>query len=117
MNVTKAKSSSGDYSGSIGKVLVIYCCILVLAGVQFVIAYQHLDTRATFVRMLLVALLEAGFAVLFFMHLGSEDRKFRFGVAFFVIFILAAMQYGWTDSFRMGRGGAPGSGYGAESSR
>jgi len=36
------------YADSITKYIVIYVCILVLAGVQFVIAYTHLSGTAMF---------------------------------------------------------------------
>jgi heme/copper-type cytochrome/quinol oxidase subunit 4 len=90
-----------DYAGSLGKILIIYLCILLLAGLQFVIAYQHWAVRTMFLRMLLIAIVEAGLAVTFFMHLGSEDRKFTFSVAVVVIFVLISMQFSWTDSFRL----------------
>ena len=48
---------------------------------------------------------------MFFMHLGSEKRGFVIFVAVFTLFVLAAMQYGWTDSFRMMLGAAPNSSY------
>ncbi len=109
MSVTNIKSGgTADYSGSLGKILIIYLCIVLLAALQFVIAYQHLDVRATFLRMFAIALVEAGLAVTFFMHLGSEDKKFTFSVAVLVIFVLISMQFSWTDSFRMQRG-VPGS--------
>ena len=54
-------------------------------------------------RMFAVAVLEAGLAVVFFMHLGSENRAFVTWVAIVTLFVLAAMQYGWTDSYRMER--------------
>jgi caa(3)-type oxidase subunit IV len=111
MSMTKVQTDGpGGYSGSLTKIMIIYGCILVLAALQFVVAYQHLDGRATFLRMFLIAIVEAGLAVTFFMHMGSEDRKFAFSVAILVIFVLAVMQFGWTDSFRMERG-VPGSSY------
>ena len=51
--------------------------ILILAGLQFVIAYQHVDVGTMIFRMFAVAFLEAGLAVVFFMHLGSENRALR----------------------------------------
>ncbi len=89
----------------IGKNLVVYLCILALAAIQFVIAYQNIDGMQMFVRMLIVAIVEAGMALLFFMHL-SENRGLLWFVAIFTVFVLLAMQYGWTDSFRIA-GGAP----------
>jgi len=86
-------------SGGMGKDLVVYLCILALAGVQFVIAYQSIEASQMLVRMLVVALIEAGLALLFFMHL-AENRGLLWFVSVFIVFVLLAMQYGWTDSFR-----------------
>src|SRR3981081_1162460 len=95
--------------GGIGKYLVVYVAILILAGLQFVIAYQHIDGAQMFARMLLIALAEAGFALVFFMDRWEEKRGLLLFVAIFTIFVIAAMQYGWPDSFRM-LVGAPGAG-------
>ena len=88
-------------SNGIGKDLGIYVCLLVLAGLQFVIAYQNINTSQMLTRMLAVACLEAGLAALFFMHLWKEKRGFLLFVAIFTISVLLGMQYGWTDSFRL----------------
>jgi len=93
--------------GGIGKDLVVYVCLLALAGVQFVIAYQNIDALQMFWRMLAVACVEAGLAVLFFMHLWNEKRAFLWFVLVFTVAVLLGMQYGWTDSFRMLVGAAP----------
>ena len=87
--------------GGIGKNVGIYVCLLALAGLQFVIAYQNIDAWQMGARMMAVALVEAGLAVLFFMHLWVEKRGFLLFVAVFTGFVLLTMQYGWTDSFRM----------------
>jgi heme/copper-type cytochrome/quinol oxidase subunit 4 len=89
------------YTDSPGKYIVIYACILVLAALQFVIAYSHVDTTAMFARMLFVAIAEAALALMFFMHLWAEKRGFFLFVVVFTGFVLLAMQYGWTDSYRM----------------
>jgi heme/copper-type cytochrome/quinol oxidase subunit 4 len=91
----------------IGKYLVVYIAILILAGLQFVIAYQHIDGSQMFARMFFIALAEAGLGLMFFMHLWEEKRGLLLFVAVFTIFVVAAMQYGWPDSFRM-LVGAPG---------
>lgn len=84
-----------------GKYLVVYFCILALAALQFVIAYQNITAAQMFRRMLSVAVVEAGVAVMFFMHLWSEKRGFLLFVVVFTIFVLLSMQFGWTDSFRL----------------
>ena len=99
--MTTAQEHKGD---GIGKDLVVYVCLLALAGLQFVIAYQNIDVSQMFVRMLAVACVEAGLAELFFMHLWSEKRVFLWFVIIFTVSVLLGMQYGWTDSFRMVNG-------------
>jgi cytochrome c oxidase subunit IV len=88
-------------SDGIGKDLVVYVCLLALAGLQFLIAYQDIDISQKFVRMLAVAIVEAGLAVMFFMHLWTEKRGFMLFVVIFTVSVLLGMQYGWTDSSRM----------------
>ena len=88
-------------SNGIGKDLGLYVCLLVLAGLQFAIAYQKISASQMLTRMLAVACVEAGLAALFFMHLWKEKRGFLLFVAIFTISVLLGMQYGWTDSFRL----------------
>jgi cytochrome c oxidase subunit IV len=88
-------------AGGMGKNLIVYVCLLALAGLQFLIAYQNISASQMFVRMLAVACVEAGLAELFFMHLWSEKRAFLVFVVLFTVLVLLGMQYGWTDSFRM----------------
>jgi caa(3)-type oxidase subunit IV len=103
MNVVKESGGAADYRAGLGRYLAVYVMILVLAGLQFVIAYTHADTMAMFLRFFSIAIVEAGLAVMFFMHLGSEDKKFAISVIVFVVFVLAAMQFSWSDSYRMER--------------
>ena len=86
---------------TIGKDLVVYVCILALAGLQFLIAYQNITASQMFRRMFFVAVIEAGLAVMFFMHLWSEKRGFLLFVVIFTVFVLLVMQFGWSDSFRL----------------
>jgi caa(3)-type oxidase subunit IV len=94
---------AASYADKLSKYLIVYVCILLLAGLQFVIAYQHIDVGTMIFRMFAIALLEAGLAVVFFMHLGSENRLFVTWVAIVTLFVFAALQYSWTDSYRMER--------------
>jgi caa(3)-type oxidase subunit IV len=95
---------SARYTDSAGKYYAIYACLLILAALQFVIAYSDVGRTAMFARMLLIAIAEAGLALLFFMHLWAEKRGFLLFVVIFTAFVLLAMQYGWTDSNRMDTG-------------
>jgi heme/copper-type cytochrome/quinol oxidase subunit 4 len=86
--------------GSIGKDVGIYVLLLILAGIQFAIAYQDITASQMFARMLSVAILEGGLALLFFMHL-SENRGLMWFVVIFTVAVILGMQYGWTDSYRL----------------
>jgi len=86
-----------------GKDIAVYVCLLALAALQFVIAYQSLSVRQMFERMLIVAIVEAGLALLFFMHL-ADNRGLRWFVIIFTVAVILGMQYGWTDSFRLTNG-------------
>lgn len=85
----------------LGRDLAVYICLLVLAALQFFIAYQNIDASQMLIRMLIVACVEAALAQLFFMHLWSEKRAFMVVVIVVTVAVLLGMQYGWTDSFRM----------------
>lgn len=87
----------------LGKDLGVYVVLLILAGIQFVIAYQNISTSQMVVYMLGVAMVEGLIALLFFMHL-SDNRGLRWFVLIFTVAVILGMQYGWTDSFRLTNG-------------
>ena len=94
-----ATADTHNTSG-IGKDLIVYVCLLALAGIQFFIAYQNITASQMFVRMLTVAIVEAGLALLFFMHL-SENSGLKWFEVLFTVLVILGMQYGWTDAFRL----------------
>ena len=93
------------HKSSAGKYVVVYVCILAIAALQFVIAYSNITGPQMFTRMLILAIIEAALALLFFMHL-SDSRGLLWFVVIFTVFVLLTLQYGWTDSFRLS-GGVP----------
>ena len=93
-------ASAGEHQSNTGKYIAVYICILIIAALQFVVAYSSIDATQMATRMLLLATVEAVLAVLFFMHLWVDSRGLLWFVAVFTIFVIFAMQYSWTDSFR-----------------
>jgi caa(3)-type oxidase subunit IV len=85
----------------IGKYVAVYLCLLVVTVLQFVIGYQNVEGPHLVVRMLTFAIIETILVVLFFMNLGSEKPVFVKFVVYFMLFVLATMNYIWTDSFRL----------------
>ena len=85
----------------IGKYVAVYVCLLVVTAAQFLIGYQNSQGSQLVVRMLTFAIIETILVVLFFMNLGSEKPVFVKFVVYFMLFVLATMNYIWTDSFRL----------------
>jgi cytochrome c oxidase subunit IV len=82
------------------KYVVTYCCILVVAALQFILAYFSAGSRELWSRLLFLAIVEAFLAVLFFMHLWMENRKLLWAVVLVMVFLLVSLQWSWSDSFR-----------------
>ena len=93
-------ANAGEQQSSTGKYIAVYVCILIIAALQFVVAYSNIEGPQMATRMLLLATVEAVLAVLFFMHLRVDSRGLLWFVAVFTVFVILAMQYGWPDSFR-----------------
>jgi caa(3)-type oxidase subunit IV len=96
-------TAEGQKANGMGRDLIVYGCLLALAAIQFFIAYQDISASQMFVRMLIVAVVEAALALLFFMHLW-ENRGLKWFVVIFTVAVILGMQYGWTDSYRISEG-------------
>jgi cytochrome c oxidase subunit IV len=94
-------STSETQRNGIGVYLAVYVVILLIAALQIMLAYQHVDTSRTLLRMLSLAIIQAGLAVLFFMHMRSERRILAMTLIPVTIFVLLMMNMIWTDSFRI----------------
>jgi|SRR5664280_1377459 hypothetical protein len=75
--------------------------LLAVTALQFFIGYGNLKGSQLVVRFVTFAIIETILVVLFLMNLGLEKRLFVKFVAFFMLFVLFAMNYIWTDSFRL----------------
>lgn len=91
---TQTQTSSG-----MTKDVMVYICLLILAAIQFVIGYQNISDSQKLLWMLMVAFIEAGLALLFFMNL-AVNKGLRWFVIIFTVAVILGLQYGWTDSFR-----------------
>ena len=94
-------SAPTSASSSLKSDIIVYICILALSGLQIVFAYQHAEGSQLLVRMLAVALIQAGLGVTYFMHLRDEERNLKFALIPATIFVLLMMNMFWSDSFRL----------------
>lgn len=83
--------------GSLKSDLMVYAGILALAGVQIFVAYHSPGV----IRMLVVAAIQAFFAVMFFMHLRDEKSTLRLALIPATVFVLVMMNMIWADSYRL----------------
>jgi caa(3)-type oxidase subunit IV len=88
-------------SDSLKTDIIIYLCMLALSGVQVVLAYRQAEGTQLLVRMLAVALLQAGLGGMYFMHLRDERRSLRLALIPATIFVILMMNMIWSDSFRL----------------
>lgn len=83
------------------KYLAVYFLLLVITALQFLIGYRNVAGMEMVVRMLTFGGIETIVIVLFMMNLSAEKRNFLKFFAYFMLFVLAAMNWIWTDSFRL----------------
>ncbi len=88
-------------AGGMKKYVAVYVALLVIMALQFVIGYRNIDGEHLAVRFLTFAVIEALLVVLFWMNLGAEKPVFIKFVVYFMLFVLATMNYIWTASFRL----------------
>ncbi|GAC1667800.1 MAG: hypothetical protein NVS9B4_23700 [Candidatus Acidiferrum sp.] len=93
--------STAEEQSGLGKYLVVYICMLVITAIELVIAYHHPSGGKLLVSMLLLAFIGASLGILVFMRLGAEKHSLMVAFAVFTLFVLATINYGWTDSFRI----------------
>ena len=83
------------------KYVAVYAALLVITAIEFAIGYQNIEGTQLMVRFLTFAVIDTLLVVLFFMNLGSEKPGFIKFFVCFMAFVLATMNYIWTDSFRL----------------
>lgn len=93
--------STTESQGGLGKYIVVYVCMLAITGIELVVAASHPASGTLLASLLVLASVGAFLGVWVFMRLGSEKHNMVVAVAIFTLFVLAATNYGWTDSFRL----------------
>ena len=88
-------------TGSVASYIAVYIAILAISGLQILIAYSSVETSRMLFRMLALAIVQAGLAITFFMHMKSEKRNLALFLLPATVFVLAMMNMIWSDSFRL----------------
>lgn len=83
------------------KYIAVYVVLLVLTALQFLIGYKTASGMQLVVRMLTFGVVEVILVVLYMMNLTAETRRFIKFFAYIMLFVIASMNWIWTDSFRL----------------
>jgi len=89
---------SANNSNSMGTTYIVYGVILAIAVIQVVVA---MTMGPSIGRMLILAVIQAYLAVMFFMHLRDEKATLRLALIPGTLFVLVMLNMIWADSFRL----------------
>lgn len=81
--------------------IAIWVGLLCIVGIEAFLTSMNLSTRTLLVSLLVLAFIEAGIALLYFMHLKYEKPNLFWSLVPAVIFVLFMMNHIWPDAYRM----------------
>jgi cytochrome c oxidase subunit IV len=79
----------------------VWIGLLCIAGVEVFLTYRGLSTHALLAVLLVLAFIEAGIGLLYFMHLKYDRPLLLWSFVISVLFVLLMMNQVWPDAFRM----------------
>jgi cytochrome c oxidase subunit IV len=90
-----------EQSNGIGKYVGIWLGLVCIAGIEVILTYRGFSTRALLVALFILATIEAGIGLAYFMHLKYEKPSLVWSIIPFVIFVLLMMNQIWPDAYRV----------------
>ncbi|MGD0305226.1 MAG: cytochrome C oxidase subunit IV family protein [Candidatus Acidiferrales bacterium] len=79
----------------------IWIGLLCIAGVEVFLTYRGFSRHALLAFLLILAFIEAGIALLYFMHLKYDRPILLWSFVLSVLFVLLMMNQVWPDAYRM----------------
>jgi heme/copper-type cytochrome/quinol oxidase subunit 4 len=96
MAASEAKAIPGMKSN------VALCAVLLcIVGVEVFLTYQRPSSSVLLPLLMILAFIEAGIAVMFFMHLKYERPKLFWSLIPVLLFVLFMMFHIWPDAIRL----------------
>lgn len=96
MAASEAKSVPGMKSNA-----AIYVGLLCIVGIEVFLTYRHFSTSLLLLFLLIFAFLEAGIAVMYFMHLKYERPNLFWSLIPVLLFVLLMLDHIWPDALRL----------------
>jgi cytochrome c oxidase subunit IV len=92
---------STDPSRGIAKYVGIWFGLVCIAGIEVILTYRGFSTAGLLLALFILAIIEAGIGLAYFMHLKYESPSLVWTVIPFVIFVLLMMNQIWPDAYRV----------------
>jgi cytochrome c oxidase subunit 4 len=81
--------------------VAIWLGLLLIVGAEVALTYAGLPSGTLLAALLALALVEAGFGVMYFMHLRYERRTLFWSLIPALIFVFIMMNQFWSDAYRL----------------
>jgi cytochrome c oxidase subunit IV len=81
--------------------VAIWAGFLAIVGIEVFITYQHPATKRLLAILLVLAFIEAGIGLLYFMHMKYERKILFWTIVPITVFVLFMMDHVWADAYRL----------------
>jgi cytochrome c oxidase subunit IV len=81
--------------------VVLWAGLFGIVIVEVLLTYAHLRPLALAISLVALGLIEAGVAVMYFMHLKYERRILFWSLIPAILFVLVMLDHLWPDAFRV----------------
>ena len=90
-----------DHDPSMATYLGIWVGFLAIVGIEVAVTYRHPATKDLLAALLILAAIEAGIGLLYFMHMKYERKILFWTVVPITLFVLFMMDHVWADAYRL----------------
>jgi len=80
---------------------LVWISLLCIVGIEVFLSYRGLSTHVLLAALLLLAFIEAGIGLLYFMHLKYDRPILLWSFVLSIVFVLLMMNQIWPDAYRM----------------
>src|ERR1700683_4555675 len=92
-----------DTSSRMKSYVGIWIGLICIAGIEVFLTYRNLPVHELLAFLLVLAFIEAGIALMYFMHLKYERPSLFWSLIPTVLFVLLMMNQIWPDAYRLAK--------------
>jgi cytochrome c oxidase subunit IV len=79
----------------------VWFVLLCIVGLEVFVTYRNLSAHGLLAVLLVLAIIEAGIGLLYFMHLKYDRPILMWSFVISIVFVLLMMNQMWPDAYRM----------------